>query len=55
MGLGVARALGPRRPKLVNRIFPLLLVLAVPLAFSESLDLVFMRFPGAGAASSAGF
>jgi len=43
MGLGVA--LGRRYPGLVHFLLPALLVLAVPLAFSERLGLVHLVFP----------
>ncbi|MDB6128197.1 MAG: hypothetical protein JWM35_2093 [Verrucomicrobia bacterium] len=43
MGLGVA--LGRRWPGLVHGALPALLVLAVPLAFSEQCHLVHLRFP----------
>lgn len=43
MGLGVA--LGRRHPGLVHLVLPALLVVAVPLAFSEGLGLVHLTFP----------
>jgi len=45
LGMGLGVALGRRRPGLVHLVVPVLLVLAVPLAFSESLNLVHMQFP----------
>jgi len=45
LGMGLGVALGRRWPGLVHLVLPLLLVLAVPLAFSEQLQLVHLRFP----------
>lgn len=45
LGGGLGVALGRRWPGLVHGVLPLLLVLAAPLAFSEELGLVAMRFP----------
>jgi hypothetical protein len=45
LGIGLGVALGRRRPGLIHLVLPTLLVLALPLAFSESLGIVSMRFP----------
>jgi len=45
LGIGLGVALGRRHPGLVHLTLPVLAVLAVPLAFSERLGLVGMRFP----------
>lgn len=45
LGIGLGVALGRRYPGLVHFALPALVVLALPLAFSESLQLVDMRFP----------
>jgi SAM-dependent methyltransferase len=45
LGMGLGVALGRRNPGLVHFVLPVLLVLAVPLAFSESLGLVHLTFP----------
>lgn len=45
LGMGLGVALGRRWPGLVHLVLPLLLILALPLAFSESLALVHLRFP----------
>jgi len=45
LGMGLGVALGRRRPGLVHLVAPALLVLAVPLAFSEKLQLVHLSFP----------
>ncbi len=45
LGVGLGAALGRRYPGLVHLLLPGLVLLAVPLAFSESLGLVAMRFP----------
>jgi hypothetical protein len=45
LGMGLGVALGRRYPGLVHFVLPALLVLALPLAFSEPLHLVQMRFP----------
>ena len=45
LGIGLGAALGAKRPGLIHSILPTLLVLALPLAFSEQLGLVFLRFP----------
>lgn len=45
LGMGLGVALGRTKPGLVHGLLPLLLLLAVPLAFSEPLGLVHLRFP----------
>ncbi len=45
LGMGLGVALGRRRPGLVHLVLPVLLLLALPLAFSEQLELVHLRFP----------
>src|SRR5262245_48686117 len=45
LGMGLGVALGRRRPGLVHGVFPVLLLLALPLAFSEPLQLVHLHFP----------
>jgi len=45
LGLGLGVALGRRFPGLVHLTLPVLLLLALPLAFSESLALVHLPFP----------
>ncbi len=45
LGLGLGVALGRRQPGLLHLALPALLVLAVPLAFSEQLGLVHLVFP----------
>ncbi len=45
LGMGLGVALGRRRPGLVHLVAPVLLLLALPFAFSESLGLVHMQFP----------
>lgn len=45
LGMGLGVALGRRRPGLVHLVTPVVLLLAVPLAFSESLGLVRLPFP----------
>jgi spermidine synthase len=45
LGMGSGVALGRRWPGLIHFVLPLLLVLALPLAFSEPLGFVAMRFP----------
>jgi hypothetical protein len=45
LGMGLGVALGGRRPGLVHGVFPALLLLALPLGFSEQLGLVHLRFP----------
>jgi SAM-dependent methyltransferase len=45
LGMGLGVALGRRWPGLVHLVLPLLLLLALPLAFSEPLALVHLRFP----------
>lgn len=45
LGMGLGVALGRRRPGLVHGLFPLLLLLALPLGFSDRLGLVHLRFP----------
>ena len=45
LGMGLGVALGRRRPGLVHLVAPVLLLLAVPLAFSERLHLVHLQFP----------
>ena len=45
LGTGLGVALGRRFPGLVHGVLPVAVVLAVPLAFSEALGLVSMRFP----------
>lgn len=45
LGIGLGVALGRRRAGLVHLTLPLLAALALPLAFSERLGLVGMRFP----------
>ncbi|HET7537147.1 MAG TPA: class I SAM-dependent methyltransferase [Candidatus Didemnitutus sp.] len=45
LGMGLGVSLGRRWPGLVHLVLPLLLVLALPLAFSEPLGLVRMPFP----------
>ncbi|MEO6005705.1 MAG: hypothetical protein ABIZ04_22645 [Opitutus sp.] len=45
LGIGLGVALGKRWPGLVHLAMPALLILALPLAFSESLGLVHMVFP----------
>ncbi len=45
LGMGLGVALGRRKPGLIHGLFPLLLMLALPLAFSEQLGLVHLRFP----------
>lgn len=45
LGMGLGVALGRRRPGLVHLVAPVLLVLALPLAFSEKLNLVHLTFP----------
>lgn len=47
LGMGLGVALGRRHPGLVHGVLPALLVLALPLAFSERLELVHLRFPDA--------
>ena len=44
-GMGVGVALGKRLPGLVHLALPALLVLAIPMAFAEKLNLVRMTFP----------
>jgi len=44
-GMGMGVALGRRYPGLVHWTLPALLLLAIPLAFSENLNLVHMPFP----------
>jgi SAM-dependent methyltransferase len=45
LGMGLGVALGRRWPGLVYLVLPALLVVALPLAFSDSLGLVHLRFP----------
>ncbi len=45
LGMGLGVALGRRWPGLVHLVSPVVLLLAVPLAFSESLGLVRLPFP----------
>lgn len=45
LGMGLGVALGRRHPGLVHLVLPVLLLLAVPVAFSESLGLVHLVFP----------
>jgi hypothetical protein len=45
LGIGLGIAMGRRRPGLVHTVLPCLLLLALPLAFSEPLGLVQMKFP----------
>jgi hypothetical protein len=45
LGMGLGVALGRRSPGLVHFVLPALLVLALPLAFSEQLNLVHLKFP----------
>ena len=45
LGMGLGVALGRQRPGLVHLVLPALLLLAVPLAFSEGLALVHLPFP----------
>jgi hypothetical protein len=45
LGMGLGVALGRRWPGLLHAALPTLLVLAVPLAFSEPLGLVHLQFP----------
>ena len=45
LGLGLGVALGRRWPGLVHGVAPMLLALALPLAFSEQLGLVHLAFP----------
>ena len=45
LGMGLGVALGRQRPGLVHWVAPAVLLLAVPLGFSESLGLVTLRFP----------
>jgi len=45
LGVGLGAAMGRRWPGLVHLVLPGLVVLALPLAFSEALGLVTMRFP----------
>ena len=45
LGMGLGVALGKRWPGLVHGVLPALLVLALPLAFSEQLSLVHLQFP----------
>ena len=45
LGMGLGVALGRRRPGLVHLVAPALLILALPMAFSERLGLVHLSFP----------
>jgi hypothetical protein len=45
LGMGLGVALGRRRPGLVHLVAPALLLLALPLGFSEQLNLVHLSFP----------
>ncbi|RXK55016.1 hypothetical protein ESB00_03705 [Oleiharenicola lentus] len=45
LGMGLGVALGRKRPGLIHGLFPLLLLLALPLGFSDQLGLVHLRFP----------
>ncbi|HEX2860603.1 MAG TPA: class I SAM-dependent methyltransferase [Lacunisphaera sp.] len=45
LGMGLGVALGRRWPGLIHGLLPLLLLLALPLAFSETLQLVHLHFP----------
>lgn len=45
LGMGMGVAVGRRQPGLVHLVLPVLLLLAVPLAFSEQLGLVHLVFP----------
>jgi hypothetical protein len=45
LGMGLGVALGRHRPGLIHGVFPLLLLLALPLGFSDQLGLVHLRFP----------
>jgi SAM-dependent methyltransferase len=45
LGMGLGVAIGRRRPGLVHLVLPVLLLLAVPMAFSEELGLVHLTFP----------
>jgi len=45
LGMGLGVALGRRRPGLVHGVAPAVLLLALPLAFSDSLGLVRLPFP----------
>jgi SAM-dependent methyltransferase len=45
LGIGLGIAVGARRPGFAHLVLPVLLALALPLAFSEALGLVFLRFP----------
>lgn len=45
LGMGLGVALGRRHPGLVHLVLPIMLLLAVPLAFSESWGLVHLVFP----------
>lgn len=47
LGMGLGIALGKRAPGLVRCTLPVLFVLALPLAFSEQLHLVHLKFPDA--------
>src|ERR1044071_8589292 len=47
LGMGLGLALGPRRPRLHEWTLPALLVLSLPLAFSDRLHLMHIRFPDA--------
>ncbi len=45
LGMGLGVALGRRRPGLVYLVLPTLLLVSLPLAFSDALGLVHLRFP----------
>ncbi len=45
LGMGLGVAVGRRQPGLVHLVLPVLLLLALPLAFSEQLGLVHLVFP----------
>ncbi len=45
LGMGLGVAMGRRQPGLVHLVLPALVLLALPLAFSEQLGLVHLEFP----------
>src|SRR6266542_2312322 len=47
LGMGLGVALGRRHPGLVHLVLPVLLVVALPFAFAEQLNLVHLPFPDA--------
>lgn len=45
LGMGIGLVLGKRYPGLIHGILPVLLIASIPIAFSENLGLVHLKFP----------